>query len=261
MFKMLNKSGSGFVLLLFTLLAGCGGKELAPVSDKPQGGRAGERNGQDYHQVQRGESLSLIARQYGADFRDFAEWNDIEAPYVIYPGQRLLIVPPGKSARSGTAAPGTPGVQVNKLPRSSAPTALPITPEIRKAEPRVPDSVGKWAWPAEGKLIQGYSATEKGLSFAGNEGQPVLAAAAGDVVYRGSGLVGLGELVIVKHNKTFLSAYAHNKKILVKEGEKVALGQQIAEMGSTATDRVKLYFEIRVDGKPVNPLLYLPRRN
>ncbi len=113
----------------------------------------------------------------------------------------------------------------------------------------------------QGEVIQGFSAQEKGLSIAGKEAQPIHAAAAGRVVYRGSGLIGLGELVIIKHDKSFLSAYAHNSKILVNEGDDVTLGQPIAEMGKTGAERVKLYFEIRKDGKPVDPLLYLPRMN
>ncbi|MEO5702985.1 MAG: peptidoglycan DD-metalloendopeptidase family protein [Gammaproteobacteria bacterium] len=125
----------------------------------------------------------------------------------------------------------------------------------------MPSSVKVWMWPTQGEVIQGFSVTEKGLSIAGKEGQPIHAAAAGRVVYRGSGLIGLGELVIIKHDKSFLSAYAHNKKVLVTEGDKVTLGQTIAEMGKTGTERVKLYFEIRKDGKPVDPLLYLPRKN
>jgi lipoprotein NlpD len=134
-------------------------------------------------------------------------------------------------------------------------------PSVSEEDGGIPASVKVWKWPAQGEVIQSFSAMEKGLSIAGKEAQPIYAAATGSVVYRGSGLIGLGELVIIKHDKSFLSAYAHNKKILVKEGDRVVLGQPIAEMGKTGTDRVKLYFEIRKDGKPVNPLLYLPRKN
>lgn len=141
-------------------------------------------------------------------------------------------------------------------PEAKPEAAVPAVP----AAPAGPDDIN-WLWPSSAKVAAGYSeASNKGLDFAGKAGDPVLAAGEGKVVYAGAGLRGYGELVIVKHNATFLSAYAHNRKILVKEGQQVARGQKIAEMGNTDADSVKLHFEIRKQGKPVDPAQYLPKR-
>ena len=141
-----------------------------------------------------------------------------------------------------------------------APTAKPAKENVA-AKPVVPN--GQWMWPANGRLVGRFSSgnpLQKGIDIEGSQGAPVIAAAAGSVVYAGNGLAGYGELVIVKHNETFLSAYAHNSKLLVAEGEQVKAGQAIAEMGSSGTDKTKLHFEIRQAGKPVDPLLFLPNR-
>jgi lipoprotein NlpD len=145
--------------------------------------------------------------------------------------------------------------KVNLAPEKSA-EALTVAPSSAEVT-RTDDGVG-WIWPAKGKLLDGFSEATKGLDIAGKPGQPVAAAAAGKVVYSGAGLRGYGKLVIIKHNNTYLSAYAHNDKIFVKEGQTVTKGQKIAEMGSTDTDLVKLHFEIRKNGKPVDPLKHLP---
>ena len=145
-------------------------------------------------------------------------------------------------------------------PKAEAPVAKPEAKPEAPAAAVGPDDVA-WMWPSSGRIIGQYSESgNKGLDFSGRAGDGVLAAADGKVVYAGSGLRGYGELVIVKHNATFLSAYAHNRKILVQEGQQVTRGQKIAEMGSTDSDGVKLHFEIRRQGKPVDPLQYLPRR-
>lgn len=138
---------------------------------------------------------------------------------------------------------------------------LATTPPLASLESlgrRAGNSGITWKWPAAGTLLENFSASSKGLSIGGEEGQPIRAAAAGRVVYSGAGLIGRGEVVIIKHDKTWLSAYAHNKKRLVKEGDAVTAGQTVAEMGRTGTDQMMLYFEIRKDGKPVDPLQYLP---
>lgn len=151
-------------------------------------------------------------------------------------------------------------------PRSPEPTAAPAVPAPAVAAAPAPAPVAgpdevPWIWPSAGRVIAGFSeAGNKGLDFAGKAGDPVIAAGEGKVVYAGSGLRGYGELVIIKHNATYLSAYAHNRRILVKEGQQVSRGQKIAEMGSTDADSVKLHFEIRKQGKPVDPALYLPKR-
>ena len=164
--------------------------------------------------------------------------------------------------RSGETAPKTTLAAVDPKPEPKTEPPPEAKPEP-KAEPATatgPDDVA-WQWPSSGKVMSPYSDSgNKGLDFGGKSGDPVQAAADGKVVYAGAGLRGYGELVIVKHNATFLSAYAHNRKILVKEGQQVTRGQKIAEMGSTDSDSVKLHFEIRKQGKPTDPSLYLPKR-
>ena len=164
-------------------------------------------------------------------------------------------------SKAGESAPRPPvAVDPKTEPKTEAPAAKPEAKPEAPATATGPDDVA-WMWPTSGKIIGQYSESgNKGLDFSGRAGDPVLAAADGKVVYAGSGLRGYGELVIVKHNATFLSAYAHNRKILVQEGQQVTRGQKIAEMGSTDSDGVKLHFEVRRQGKPVDPMQYLPRR-
>ncbi|RMD69280.1 MAG: LysM peptidoglycan-binding domain-containing protein [Gammaproteobacteria bacterium] len=193
-----------------------------------------------------GDTLYGIAWKYRLDPRTLARWNRIPPPYIIYPGQRLRLTPP----KSTPARP---------LPSK--------TPKTRKAPPPPPrKAVAKkgipWTWPAFGRVISTFSPRDpnrKGIDIAGRKGQLVYAAAPGKVVYSGSGLVGYGKLIIIKHNENYLSAYAHNERLLVKEGDQVRAGQPIAVMGKTGTDRVKLHFEIRYRGKPVDPLKFLPK--
>jgi lipoprotein NlpD len=159
---------------------------------------------------------------------------------------------------AGAAPVSEPVSRPAKVAVTSAPPAPPSAPEPRAADPHV-----FWSWPADGRLIRGYdagSAGKKGIYIAGEEGEPVRAAAAGKVVYSGSGLSGYGRLIIIKHNNDFLSAYAHNRKLIAKEGQWVKKGEVIAQMGNTDTDRTQLHFEIRKRGRPVDPLHHLPRR-
>ncbi|MDX1528350.1 MAG: peptidoglycan DD-metalloendopeptidase family protein, partial [Gammaproteobacteria bacterium] len=166
---------------------------------------------------------------------DLAARNGITEPYTIYPGQRLDVRLSSKSPSAGSAT------------RS-------------RGAPTRATTIKHWAWPAKGQIVTDFASSgRKGVDISGRLGQPIVAAADGRVVYAGGGLRGYGELIIVKHNKRYLSAYAHNNRILVKEGDEVKIGQRIAEMGSTGTDSVRLHFEIRRDGKPVNPVRYLPR--
>ena len=205
--------------------------------------------------VQRGDTLYGIAFRNGVDVNDLARWNGLGAPYTIYPGQTLKLYP-------GSSRPTT------TPPRSSAGTTTrptpPPAPVTRPAPVPAPANSGfAWRWPAEGHLIGrfvGGDATKQGIDIAGSSGQAVRAAADGVVVYSGAGLVGYGELIIIKHSEQWLSAYGHNRKRLVNEGQNVKAGQQIAEMGSTGAAREMLHFEIRHNGKPVDPLQYLPAR-
>lgn len=237
--------------------------------------------------VQKGDTLYSIALDHGLDYKELADWNGIDNPNVILAGRQLrLDSPPIGAVTSPIQAPpavegkpvGSTGTfktepRALKLPYSDQ--ALAQLQEPEKAAPNADvqarsaksdaylhgqddDEGVDWGWPVAGKILAGFSEAAKGVDIAGRAGQPVLAGASGKVVYSGSGLRGYGKLIIIKHNRTYLSAYAHNSQILVKEGQSVAKGQKIAEMGNTDADQVKLHFEIRRFGKPVDPLKHLP---
>ncbi len=222
--------------------------------------RAVDTDRTTYRTVRPGDTLYNIAWEQDIDYRKLAEWNRIDAPYLIRPGQRLRLRPgppttprASSSRATGKPAPGTargnkPRTSPSKAPGAAAPASWPRTV--------------RWTWPSSGRIQRRFSkrAGNKGVDIAGRRGQTVKAAADGKVVYKGGGLRGYGQLIILKHNETFLSAYAHNDKVYVSEGDWVRRGHRIAEMGSSGTDRVKLHFEIRRQGVPVNPLRYLPKR-
>ena len=250
------------------LISGC--------ASSPTGGvQVVDRNNRDrvtsgHYIVQRGDTLWSIAFRFGWDWKALAQRNGIAPPHVIYPGQRIRFDGSAPQAvvttRPANPAPVTrPATPVVATP---VPTAPPITsapqtaPQSTTSSGAVAKSASGWAWPAKGQIIGRFSSNgslNKGIDIAGELGQPVLAASDGAVVYAGSGLRGYGELVIIKHSDTYVSAYGHNRRLLVQEGQQVKAGQTIAEMGSTGTDRVKLHFEIRRQGKPVDPLQYLPK--
>jgi len=237
-----------------------------------------------HYMVVRGDTLYSIAFRAGVDVRDLARWNHVSPPYVIHPDQRLRITPPPRVA-GGPSQPGfhTVSPPAPKVPAASVSgvetahalsTTVPVAGEVTlpdrapvsassvpAAPSRLRDGV-HWRWPAAGPLLDRFNASDAipGIEIAGRAGDPVRAAASGVVVYSGNGLVGYGELIIIKHNDTYLSAYGHNRKRLVREGERVRAGQVIAEMGSSGAPRVELEFQIRRDGKPVNPESFLPAR-
>ncbi|MGN6512455.1 MAG: peptidoglycan DD-metalloendopeptidase family protein [Lysobacteraceae bacterium] len=215
--------------------------------------------------VKRGDTLYHIATSNGISVLDLAVWNDVAPPYTIYPGQRLRLYPRERVAqRASSPRPASPPVARAPAPGATAPRPAGATPAPTPApSPAAIPSELAWRWPTAGDLVGRYAEgdpTRQGIDLAGKPGQPVLAAADGVVVYSGSGLVGYGELVIVKHNDNWLSAYGHNRARLVNEGQLVKAGQQIAEMGHTGAARDMLHFEIRYNGKPVDPLRYLPPR-
>jgi lipoprotein NlpD len=217
----------------------------------------------DSHVVQTGDTLYGIAFRAGLNFRDIAAWNGIEEPYTIRRGQRLRLTPPPDSAPAvPKTAPSLPNAKpvLSKTPVVES-AIKPAMPAVSKPVELVASNVA-WTWPAKGALIGRFVAGDKanqGINIAGKNGQDVRAAADGVVVYSGAGLIGYGELLIIKHNNEWISAYAHNQKRLVAEGTRVKAGQLIAEMGQTGTIRSMLHFEIRRNGKPVDPLLYLPK--
>ena len=203
-----------------------------------------------YHTVLKGETLYSIAFRHGIDYKTLARWNSIRPPYTIYAGQRLKLTRPHVTSKT-YAAKAKASKKTNKT--------VAKKPANKKPEKIINH---KWNWPTKGKVIRTYSSRlggNKGIDIAGKIGQPVLAASSGKVVYSGNGLAGYGNLIIVKHSEQFLSAYAHNKRLFVKEGGEVQLGDKIAELGKSGTTEPKLHFEIRYKGKPVDPLKYLPK--
>ncbi|MEQ8660465.1 MAG: peptidoglycan DD-metalloendopeptidase family protein [Gammaproteobacteria bacterium] len=272
------------LMLLAALLAGCQSPPRAPVEQKtpPRGDApAVTRDGTSppaqrpavtrptTHVVVRGDTLHGIAFRHGLDYRDLVRWNAIRNPDLIFVGQRLRLTAPSRAAVAPRAAP-PPAAAPRTAARPPAASA-PAAPAAAAAAPAAParpapaagGSGGRlaWTWPSSGKASRATSVTgNRGLEIRGTRGEAVKAAAEGAVVYSGSGLRGYGELIIIKHNDTFLSAYAHNESRLVQEGQRVKGGQLIARMGDTEAREVMLHFEIRRNGKSVDPLQYLPQR-
>ena len=262
--------------------------EVKPLPGAENAGKPG------YYTVKPGDTLIRIGLENGQSWKDIARWNNLDNANLIEVGQVLRVVAPGAPAPAASVASDT-GVVTRPVtsspvaaassagaPKGAAPAAAAAAaPASAASAPAAAASVASSAapapapapavaggaddmhfiWPASGSLLAGFDeARNKGYDIAGKAGDPVLAAADGRVVYAGAGLRGYGNLVILKHNNTFLTAYAHNQTLLVKEDQNVRRGQKIAEMGSTDADRVKLHFEIRRQGKPVDPARYLPAR-
>lgn len=225
-----------------------------------------------FYSVRPGDTLTKIALDHGQAWRDIAKWNGLDNPNMIEVHQVLRVAPPvmelaanrqtkpvmaQNPTPANTSTSNTPAPTASSAPASSASNAAPSA----SAPVNVSDDGMTFAWPHPGPVLAGFDeAKNKGLDFAGKAGDPVLAAGDGKVVYAGSGLRGYGNLVILKHNNTYLTAYAHNQTLLVKEDQSVTKGQRIADMGSSDSDRVKLHFEIRKQGKPVDPAKLLPAR-
>jgi len=231
------------------LTVGCSTPRTKPASVTDRSGGASEPAPPGYYRVKKGDTLGHIALDHGQVLRDITQWN-IAAnpsfnPNIIEVGDLILIKSPAGTKSVKTAEKKT------ATEKADAPVAESPKPEI-VAEPGI-----RLSWPAKGKVSAEFSETNKGIDIAGKVGEPVLAASDGKVVYAGNSLRGYGNLVIVKHDNTYLTAYAHNSKLLVKEGDTVRKGQRIAEMGDTDTTSTKLHFELRVNGKPVNPTPYL----
>jgi lipoprotein NlpD len=220
--------------------------------------------------VKPGDTLMRIALESGQAWRDIARWNGIENPNVIEVGQVLRVLPPATGDAVVATKPLTaPKVETRPLDANGKPpaaaasgaAAAPVSPVGPAVPSRDNDDDVQWAWPAAGPVAANFDeARNKGLAITGKAGDPVYAAADGRVVYAGSGLRGYGNLVIVKHNATYLTAYAHNQTLLVKEDQVVRKGQKIAEMGASDAERVQLHFEVRRQGKPVDPAKLLPPR-
>lgn len=268
------------------LLAACGSRPLtnAPVEERgtsmnrsgvpdaasvkllPGAENAGKPG---YYSVKPGDTLIRIGLESGQNFRDIVRWNNLENPNIIEVGQVLRVIPP-VSETAVVTRPVTPGSAVATASSPRPPASTASAAAVAPAPPAVvaspaasaggDEDVG-WIWPAQGSLLAGFDeAKNKGLDIGGKAGDAVVASADGRVVYAGAGLRGYGNLIILKHNNTFLTAYAHNQALMVKEDQTVKKGQKIAEMGNSDADRVKLHFEVRRQGKPVDPARYLPAR-
>ena len=210
------------------------------------------------HVVQRGDTLFQIAFKHRLDWRDVAAWNRLGNAHRIYPGQELRLSPPGGGRAAGPAARSTTS-PARSAPNPASTTRRPAGTAV--TIPRGPAPA--WSWPVRGPLLWRFGESRRnptGIGIGGNEGSEVRAAADGEVVYSGSGLIGYGELIIVQHSDTFLSAYGYNRTLNVSEGERVKSGQVIALMGRGPADVPLLHFEIRVEGKPADPVRFLPSR-
>lgn len=210
--------------------------------------------------VQPGDTVFGIAFRAGLNYREVAAWNGIDEPYTIQVGQKLRLRPPA-SFTALRHVPKAPSTRPNQKTVLGKPVAEVAIPSEKSGAPALSDI--DWLWPAKGALVGRFIAgdkTSQGINIAGKNGQDIRAAADGTVVYSGSGLIGYGELLIIKHNNEWISAYGHNRKRLVAEGAKVKAGQLIAEMGQSGASHTRLHFEIRHNGQPVDPLLYLPNR-
>ena len=251
-------------LILLPMVAGCTGEPVVPISDLTT-----PKNRSTPRVVESGDTLYLIAWESGLDYRELADWNGLSPPYRLKSGNRIRLTPPRGDQNS-------PSNKDNELQETLATTSLiPPTNSVVVTEIVPTGSVSEgeggsassrvahWLWPADGTVIQPFTGRDgnNGLDISGEEGSTIRAAARGIVVYAGSGLRGYGRLLIIQHNDEFLSAYAHNRILLVQEGAVVELGQVIAEMGNTDAKTTRLHFEIRRDGKPVNPLKYLPKQS
>ncbi|MCK6262315.1 murein hydrolase activator NlpD [Vibrio sp. ZSDE26] len=282
------------VLFLLSLLIGCAARNPAPVSglnkDYSSVSRGSYRG--SFYQVKKGDTLYFISYITDKDVKEIIRYNNLKAPYTIHPGQKLNLwrknyVAPafgGTGAGAVTAASSDKTSKNSNQKKTATPTKVvqkdpPKKVDQSKSKEYVKstskqnvnkptatttpknDKVSSWIWPTKGRIIKKFSAGEqgnKGIDIAGQRGQSIVSTAGGTVVYSGNALRGYGNLVIVKHNDNYLSAYAHNDRLLVQEGQNVKAGQKIATMGSSGTSSVRLHFEIRYQGKSVNPNRYLP---
>lgn len=297
--RIFVKLGQGLVLAALLVLAGCASKSPAPV-DARGGLRTSESAAsKETYIVKPGDTIYSIAREHGMDFRELIALNGIDSPSRITPGRVLKIKPPASTSSTvapvASTAPITSEVvqarplgantetlkrepKAGKEPYSDQALALAqgsakpaetggaeakpeVKPEAKPGEPVLSGDEIAWIWPASGKVVSTFSeGSSKGIDISGKLGDPVIAASDGKVILANNSLRGYGNMIVIKHSNTWLTVYAHNNKMLVKEGQTVTKGQKIAEMGSSDADQVKLHFEVRRQGKPVDPLKYLPQR-
>lgn len=244
------------ILVLMLLVSGC-------ISTQIQSSR---HAGNGWYTVKPTDTLYSIAWRYGLDYKSLASWNQIPDDYIINLGQRLVMYNPGRQVVAQVPVSNTSGSSSGSSTTNQS-TVKPSTPATKPSVVKTPTTTNKkltrWRWPVKGKLLNTFSIKQldrRGIDIAGQLGQAVRATAAGKVVYSGNGLVGYGNLIIIKHNETYLSAYAYCKERLVSEGTVVKAGTIIAKMGQHKNKSARLHFEIRKNGKPVDPMNYLPNK-
>jgi lipoprotein NlpD len=255
-------------LICIQLLSACGA-QVRPKGDSTERPKVREGHRPVTYKVRSGDTLYSIAWRYGLDYHVLARWNGIKRPYTIYAGQTLRL------RQTGTKSSGKTATKKKTAPSRSPEKAVTPRPQTTRktSKPAAKGSSGQqavasgkglnWKWPTQGKVKKGYSASDparQGIEIGGRTGQRIVASESGRVVYAGSGLIGYGRLVIIKHNNNYLSAYGRNRKLLVQEGAQVKRGQAIAEMGNNGNGGPSLHFEIRKNGDPMNPLKLLPGR-
>ncbi|MCP3669703.1 MAG: peptidoglycan DD-metalloendopeptidase family protein [Gammaproteobacteria bacterium] len=253
------------VILISVLLNACAPPRPAPVVSREVGQQRTYAAKPGFYKVRSGDTIYSIAWRYGLDHREFARWNSIRPPYRIYPGRTLRVASPPSRSVVRNRQLDTKPAQIAKLQPNQVAKAKTAPKKQKISKYKIASSSRKlhWQWPTVGKVKVRYKRgdpSRKGVVLAGRLGQGVKAAEAGAVVYSGSGLIGYGQLLIIKHNKNYLSAYGHNKRLLVKEGDQVKRGAKIAEMGSNGSGNTVLHFEIRRNGVPVDPLPLLSRK-
>ncbi|TMH73235.1 MAG: LysM peptidoglycan-binding domain-containing protein [Betaproteobacteria bacterium] len=210
----------------------------------------------EHYEVKRGDTLYSIALEHGVDYRELAQWNALDDPTRIRVGQVLRVKP--DESRGVQIGRANIGARVESRPLDAPAPVVKLPPKEPSKEPETVQNA-EFMWPAKGKILAGFAEPRsKGIDIDGRPGDPIVAAAAGRVTYIGSGIPGLGKLVVIKHDNGFITVYAHNRDILVKEQQNVARGQKIAELGSSDADRPKLHFQIRKGSAAVDPLRYLP---
>jgi len=263
------------LVLMLTMIAGCAARRSsAPVEDRRPPARAAapalkppapvqtpasSAVPDGFYAVKRGDTLYSIALDHGQDYREVAQWNSLDDPTKLNVGQVLRVKPPAQPAV--VVGAGRPGSRIESRPlegQKPAPAAAASSPA--REEPKLEVHPLTFAWPVKGKVVAGFAEPrQKGIDIEGRSGDPVIAAAGGRVTYVGSGIPGLGKLIVIRHDQGYITVYAHNKDILVKEQQSVTRGQKIAELGASDAERPKLHFQIRKGAAAVDPLLYLPK--